>query len=548
MPLINVADQPRKNQADYVRLFKSYPEAASHGYHSLKRLKEMGLSVPDSMRLNYRFVVETRYGRFPVYSKEQCDNAPQRGLGVQEAEAACESPQTTIGETDQETVLSSTTKNTTTPSIPPTPFDVQNALKYVDDKEIGRKSQLERSKGKNASCTAYFPTNFEAQDWAVIKGMEERTAIIFDQFVKFRHVHGQAADEFVSLSWAYGRELVGDRQFDKLMRLLLKANVLERTEIMEDGYGLGVWIPRGQGTGLAFGYRFTNPDYRRNYSKVVITGKALQKRLKNLKGGVKYPVQKHLRRLLEELGVVMPDDAELLRIAHGDKTRADAVEAQLSAILKGERFFTVDSARRVHSNLTSLKRGVRKYLRVRGERLWQVDLPCCHLLALAHQCLKAGVRTAEEFLHYCERDFYSELAREGGFTRDEVKEAFTRRALNAPNRHRYQRSSVMKFFRKRWKHVARYMYQQKANGKPTKECPKPHNKLALSLQRWEATVVIFSICDRIRRERLGCWIGTIHDAIVCLERDVPFVVGVVEQELKAIGIVLVPGKLVGKLM
>ena len=72
----------------------------------------------------------------------------------------------------------------------------------------------------------------------------------------------------LSLSWAYGRELVGDRQFDKLMHLLLKANILERTDIKEDGYGFGTWVPRGQGTGLAFGYRFTKPDYRRNYSKV----------------------------------------------------------------------------------------------------------------------------------------------------------------------------------------------------------------------------------------------------------------------------------------
>ena len=542
MPLINVADQPRKNQADYVRLFKSYPEAASHGYHSLKRLKQLGLSVPDSMRLHYRFMVETKYGKFPVYSKEQCVNGPQCGLGVQEAES--ESPQTTIGETDQD----STPKNTQALPSLSSPFDVQNALKYVDDKEIGRKSQLERSKGSGASCTAYFPTNFQAHDWAAIRGMEEQAAIVFDQLVKFRHVHGQAADEFVSLSWAYGRELVGDRQFDKLMRLLLKANVLERTEIMEDGYGLGVWIPRGQGTGLAFGYRFTNPDYRRNYSKVVITGKALQKRLKNLKDGVKYPVQKRLRRMLEEITVEMPDDSELLKVAQGDKMKADAVKAQLQALQRGERFFTVDSARRVHSNLTSLKRGARKYLRVRGERLWHVDLPCCHLLALACRCLEAGVGTAVEFLRYCERDFYRQLADEGGFTRDEVKEAFTKKALNAPNRHRYQRSEVMRFFRRRWRHVARYMYQQKANGKPTKACPKPHNKLALSLQRWEANIVIFGICDRIRKEKPGCWIGTIHDAIVCLERDVPFVVETVKRELKSLGITLATGKLVGKPM
>ena len=83
----------------------------------------------------------------------------------------------------------------------------------------------------------------------------------------------------------------------------------------------------------------------------------------------------------------------------------------------------------------------------------------------------------------------------------------------------------MRFFRRRWKWSPGTCAQQKANGKPTKECPKPHNKLALSLQRWEANLVIFRICDRIRRERPECWIATIHDAVVCLERDVPFVVG-----------------------
>ncbi len=538
----------RKNPTDYVRGFASYKEAEQAGYFSLKRLKEMGLVVPDSMRPHYLAMVETHYGRYPVYSKDQCGNAPRRGLGVQEAESESESPRNGFGETDQVIVLSSTPKNTTTPSHSTTPFDVQNIASDVDANDLRRKFPLERSKGKNASCTAYFPTNFETQDWAVIRGMEEQAAIVFDQFVKFRHVHGQAADEFVSLSWAYGRKLVGDRQFDKLMRLLLKANVLERTEILEDGYGLGVWVPRGQGTSLAYGYRFTNPDYRRNYSKVVIAGKALRKRLKDVKDGVKYPVQKHLRRLAEEIGAVMPDEAELLRIAHGDKARADAVEAQLSAIRKGERFFRVRAARRIFSNLTSLRRVARKYLRVRGEPLWHVDLPCCHLLALAHQCLKEGVKDAEEFLRYCCEDFYSELAREGGFTREEVKLAFTKRALNASNRHRYQRSEVMRFFRKRWKWIARYMRARKDNGKPTKRDPKPHNRLALELQKWEANLVVFKICDRIRRERPDCWIATIHDAVACLEKDVPFVVRTVEEELKALGITLATGRLAGKPM
>jgi len=373
--------------------------------------------------------------------------------------------------------------------------------------------------------------------------------VIFDQLYKFRHIHGQSADEFVSLSWAYGRELIGQRTFDRLMNRLLRNGILERTEIQEDPYGLGAWMPRGQGTDLAFGYRFTNPDYRHNYSKVVICNRALERRLRDLHDNIKYPIQKHLRRMLGELQVEMPADSELLAVAEGDQVKAEACRRQLRAIQHGEWFFTVDRrTRRIFSNLTSLKRGARKYLRVRGKSLWQVDMPCCHLLALAHRCVEAGVRDAEEFMRYCERDFYQMTADEGGFTRDAVKEAFTRKALNAANRHHYQRSAVMQFFRRRWKWIYRYMWQCKSNGKPTKDCPKPHNRLAIDLQRWEANLVIFRVCDRIRRERPETWIATIHDAVACLESDVTYVVAVMEQELKTLGIVLAPGKLQGKPM
>ena len=92
------------------------------------------------------------------------------------------------------------------------------------------------------------------------------------------------------------------------------------------------------------------------------------------------------------------------------------------------------------------------------------------------------------------------------------------------------------------------MWQQKSNGKPTKDRPKPHNLLALGVAKWEADLVIFKVCDCIRRERPECWIATIHDAVACLESDVPFVVKVMEQELKALGITLGPGKLAGKPM
>lgn len=89
-------------------------------------------------------------------------DAPRIGLGVHEAGSNLESPRNVFGATDQDPAP----KNTTTPSISPLPFDVQNVASDVTANDLRRKFTLERSKGKNASCTAYFPTNFEAHDWA----------------------------------------------------------------------------------------------------------------------------------------------------------------------------------------------------------------------------------------------------------------------------------------------------------------------------------------------------------------------------------------------
>ena len=52
-------------------LFPSYREAKLRGYYSLKRLRQMGLEVRDCEHRNYVYVVATRYGNLPVYSKEQ---------------------------------------------------------------------------------------------------------------------------------------------------------------------------------------------------------------------------------------------------------------------------------------------------------------------------------------------------------------------------------------------------------------------------------------------------------------------------------------------
>ena len=291
MPLVNVADQARKNQADYVLGFSSYKAAETQGVLQPQASQRNGSLRAGLHAPYYRAMVSTHYGMYPVYGREQATGKGEKGNS---------------GATDRDSIPNKLEQAL----VSSLPFDDHIVAKVVSETSLGRKFPLRRSRGENASCRAYFPDGFEAKDMAAIEGMEEEAAVLFDQLYKFRHIHGQGADEFVSLSWDHGRKLLGKRKFDSLMRLLLKNGILERTDIKEDSYGLGVSVERGKGTGLAYGYRFSNPTYRRNYSQVIITNKALERRLKEVRDGVRYPVQRHLRRMLEEITVEMPGESD----------------------------------------------------------------------------------------------------------------------------------------------------------------------------------------------------------------------------------------------
>jgi hypothetical protein len=68
-----------------VRPFGSYREAELCGYYSIRRLGQMGLSVPDSIRPYYERMVATRHGNLPVFSRQQA--SPSHAIvPVREAE------------------------------------------------------------------------------------------------------------------------------------------------------------------------------------------------------------------------------------------------------------------------------------------------------------------------------------------------------------------------------------------------------------------------------------------------------------------------------
>ena len=126
-PPEDIRERARRAANDrQVRLFKSYREAELCGFYSIKRLKQMGLFVSDFMRPYFTCQVETKYGDFAVYSKEQCGG---------------KAPWETQNAADQESVSYSIPINSSTPSPSSPPFDVQNIPSDVIRKELRMRSR-----------------------------------------------------------------------------------------------------------------------------------------------------------------------------------------------------------------------------------------------------------------------------------------------------------------------------------------------------------------------------------------------------------------------
>jgi hypothetical protein len=139
------------------------------------------------------------------------------------------------------------------------------------------------------------------------------------------------------------------------------------------------------------------------------------------------------------------------------------------------------------------------------------------------------------YLDLCQQDLYKYLAGQGGFTREEVKDQLTQKALFAANNSSFQRLPVKRLFDTEFPKIARFIQDIK-EGRRTEANPKPHNRVAKLSQKTEANLVIYAVCDRIRKENPDLWIGTIHDSLLCLPESVDYVRAVMQDEFKKLGV------------
>ncbi len=326
---------------------------------------------------------------------------------------------------------------------------------------------------------------------------------------------------------------------------MLLDGILEKTEVEEFPL-LGIAVPRGVKGGKCFGYRFKNEEYRNaTVRKRPITDPKLIEVIEAHRN-VNYPVQRWLKKNLQQIEMADIPDGKLLEVADEDEgdpqVRFYTYKEQIDLIRDRSWIFVADRfSRRIHTNLTQLKRELRAGLRVAGQPLVQIDIKNSQPLFIGLAARKDGFED-RRYLELCQADLYQHLADRGGWTRKEVKEQLTQAALFAANTSRHQGLPVKQLFDAEFPTMARFIREMK-DGKKTVANPKPHNKLAKLAQKTEANFLIYGmgkltegVCERIMRERRDCWVGTIHDSLLVLPGDVDYAMSVMQGEFAKLGV------------
>ena len=396
-----------------------------------------------------------------------------------------------------------------------------------------------RSRGKNQGKKAtskgwvYVPENLSQDDKDSLGELRESAYCVFHLLHLFRVLREQDREAWVDLNYDYCDTHVVE--WRKTIRRLRATHILERTVIEEDPYGLGIDRPRGVNGSKSFGYRFANPAYRlATVRKIRLSNPRILDRLKET--SVKYPVQRWLRRHLEHLTIEDVPAMVVERIAQTNyqdeqmgtvQGRAEAYRQQIRLIQDRSWSFSVTpSNRRINSNVTNLTRGLREYLRLDGQPLVEIDIKNSQPLFVGLLAKDAGV-DCDDYLRLCEQDLYQHLSDVGGFTRKDVKTQLMQRALFAGNRHRYQRLPVKRLFDRLFPAMAKFLKEQKRG---------EHNQLAIAAQYRESRFIIYTVCERVRKERPECWLATIHDSVLCLPDMADYVISVMREEFDRLGV------------
>jgi hypothetical protein len=387
------------------------------------------------------------------------------------------------------------------------------------------------------------------------------------------------AKGYVRLKYAYLVKVIPRKVWRELRAYLEGLKRIPDSDPPGKYYPKVIDCPGREQEGTCYGYRLT-PDYRKTH-RIVCTDNTLNRRIQKLyarEAGNPAPVHGWLRGKFDfldfDLGEarLIIDKLKPRRNSRGPKLDVAAYRQLLSEycqrIADREFWFNSDKFGRVHTPVTALKRELRCCLSVKGQPVVGIDLANSQPLLLgvfgrqyfAHRMARSRflnksfdgrqspycpqeVRAAAqrtnhelpadltEYIRVCEEGrFYDCMMSEDDRIKDKarIKKRWYRVLFgrNKARDPRFQNQLRIRF-KKRFPAVATVLRALKK---------KNYRHSAHVLQNYESTLFICLICGRIRKERPGTMLFTIHDSLLTTPDALEYVRRVVLDEFRKLGI------------
>jgi hypothetical protein len=238
-------------------------------------------------------------------------------------------------------------------------------------------------------------------------------------------------------------------------------------------------------------------------------------------------VHKHLYNFMSQITVDYNSAIE--HIKKFKLIERNCAKISLDKIFDKEFFMYVDDfGNRIHTNITSLKSSLRKFLYFKGQKLVNIDIANSQpifvlflktphpLLPIRCALFRNPNPDVKLYRRFVEGGvFYDELMKSSGI--DEDRSSFKRKVFTET------------FFGKRMNNIFVDQYPTIASVLMSVK-KQDYRHVSMMMQRAESNLIINCVCKRIMYEYPSCFISTIHDSILTTKEGVPIVKKIMYEE------------------
>lgn len=331
-------------------------------------------------------------------------------------------------------------------------------------------------------------------------------------------------NNFVPVNYEMLERCISKQEVSNILNNLTKWGILERDGIIESGKSMGYRLINRK----SFKWKLNKIADKKLLEKIEKNRKEIKMNIAQRGGGYKAVAYWNTKLEIDYKKAKKYIDNHFRK----DTDQFDSGLSTISMINAGQFFCTVDNtSNRLHSNLTNLATPLRKFLSVRGEKLFSIDIPNSQPTFLALLMSKRPNINPEEvsfMLEICRRGkFYEFMAEKGGVDwdlseyklRSEFKKKMFQSCLFDVNR------SVLSKWEKVFKENFPSIFNEVRNIKS-----KNHNELAIMLQR-EESQFIFSLMKKLDEMFDGTSVLlTVHDSIISTYENMEIILSTMESE------------------